>query len=417
MKSGNEIHRPRPVERNQRDDVLEPIGARPLDEITHAARLELEHGGRIAARKQPVGGSIVQWNRVQVEVRIRGIADTARRERAHALHRPIEDRERREAEEVELDEADLLDVVLVELRNHRVRSLRGIHRAEIGQLAGSDEHASRMHADVARQPFELFGEREQIGDLLLVALALGELRLHLARHLQRDGLARLERDQLRELIAEVVTEIEYAPHVAHHRARGHRAERRDLRHALRAVLLAHIFDDPVAACLAEVDVEIRHRNALRIEEALEQQVVAQRIEVRDAEAVRNQRPGAGTASRSDRNAVRLRPVDEVRDDQEIPREAHLDDHVDFEFEPLAIALLDAGALGRIGKERVHPRFEALERTRMEVVLERQSLRRGKLRQAALAELDRQVAALGDFHAVGERPRRIGRTAPPSRLVS
>jgi hypothetical protein len=61
-----------------------------------------------------------------------------------------------------------------------------------------------------------------------------------------------------------------------------------------AVFLAHVLDDPPAVVLAEVDVEVGHRHPLRVEEALEQQRVAQRIEVGDAERVGDQRTGART---------------------------------------------------------------------------------------------------------------------------
>ena len=54
----------------------------------------------------------------------------------------------------------------------------------------------------------------------------------------------------------------------------------------RAVFAAHIVDHRVAALLAEVDVEVGHRHALGVEEALEQQVEADRIEIGDG-----QRPG------------------------------------------------------------------------------------------------------------------------------
>ena len=47
-------------------------------------------------------------------------------------------------------------------------------------------------------------------------------------------------------------------------------------------LLLDVLDDLVAPVHAEVDVEVRHRHALGVQEALEQQVVRDRIEVGDA---------------------------------------------------------------------------------------------------------------------------------------
>ena len=130
--------------------------------------------------------------------------------------RPVEDRERRQAQEVELDEADRLDVVLVELRKDRLRAGLHVQRAEVGELAGRDQHAARMHADVARQAFQLLGQFEELPHFLLRGLALDEQRLGLARvddvglavlaacgrRLQHDELAGLERDQLGDAVDE-----------------------------------------------------------------------------------------------------------------------------------------------------------------------------------------------------------------------
>jgi hypothetical protein len=113
-----------------------------------------------------------------------------------------------------------------------------------------------VHADVAHQAFELPAELEQLANFVFLLFALGEERLHLARVLERDRLARLHRDQLGDLVAEVVAQIEHPAAVPDHRARGHRAERGDLRDARFAVLPAHVLDHPIAPVLAEVDVEV-----------------------------------------------------------------------------------------------------------------------------------------------------------------
>jgi hypothetical protein len=81
--------------------------------------------------------------------------------------------------------------------------------------------------------------------------------------------------------------------------------------------LLHVADHLVAPVLAEVDVEVRHRHAFGVQEALEQQREAQRVEVGDGQRPGHQRPGARAAARPDRNAMRLRPLDEVGNDQEV----------------------------------------------------------------------------------------------------
>ncbi len=100
----------------------------------------------------------------------------------------------------------------------------------------------------------------------------------------------------------------------------------------------HVADHLAAAGFAEVDVEVRHRDAFGIEEALEQQAELQRIEVGDGQRPGDHRARARAATRADRNVLRLRPLDEVGDDQEVAGEAHPDDDVELELEPLDIGL-------------------------------------------------------------------------------
>src|SRR3569832_2297452 len=57
--------------------------------------------------------------------------------------------------------------------------------------------------------------------------------------------------------------------VAHHRLGRHRAVGDDLRHALAAIALHYVIDHAVAAFHAEVDVEVGHGDALRVQESLE----------------------------------------------------------------------------------------------------------------------------------------------------
>ena len=90
------------------------------------------------------------------------------------------------------------------------------------------------------------------------------------------------------------------PDVAHDRLRLHRPERDDLRDVLAAVLPRDVLDDFAAAPLAEVDVDVGQRHALGVEEALEDEVEVERIDVGDPQAVRDE------AARR-RSAARARP--------------------------------------------------------------------------------------------------------------
>jgi hypothetical protein len=66
-----------------------------------------------------------------------------------------------------------------------------------------------------------------------------------------------------------------------------RSERDDLRDFVFAVFIGDILHHFVAALVREVDVDVGSTHAIRVEEALEQQAIRQRVEVRDAQHVRN----------------------------------------------------------------------------------------------------------------------------------
>ena len=84
-------------------------------------------------------------------------------------------------------------------------------------------------------------------------------------------MGRILRHELGELVDLAERHFEHPADVAQDAARQERAEGDDLRDAVGAIALAHIADHFVAAVLAEVDVEIGHRDALGIEEPLEQE--------------------------------------------------------------------------------------------------------------------------------------------------
>src|SRR5690606_7330078 len=127
-------------------------------------------------------------------------------------------------------------------------------------------------------------------------------------------------------------------HVTHHRLCRHGTEGDDLGYRVAPVGLGHVFDDPIAAFHAEVDIEVGHGYPFRIEEAFEQQVVLQRVQVGDQVHVGDQRSSPGTTAGADRHAVVLGPLDEVHHDQEVTGKAHLDDDIQLELEPVQIDL-------------------------------------------------------------------------------
>ena len=190
----------------------------------------------------------------------------------------------------------------------------------------------RVVADDALEPLGDVDDPLRLG---VGVVGLAELLPRLHALLER-GAAAHDRlgDLLGELVALHVRVAEHAGGVAGRGARRHLAEGDDLRHRLAPVLLGDVADHALAAADREVDVDVRHRLARRVQEPLEQQVVLDRVEVGDVQRVGDDRAGRRAAARADGDAAVLRELDEVPDDQEVGLEAHVADHAELELEAL-----------------------------------------------------------------------------------
>ncbi len=275
-----------------------------------------------------------------------------------------------------------------------------------------------MRRSIGIETFDPLGDGEHFGDPR-VGLG-GLLQPRLVRHglFQTDRMGRVLRHEFGEPVDLAERHFQHSPDVAHDAARQEGAEGDDLRHPVGAVALAHIGDHLVAPVLAEVDVKVRHRHALGVEEALEQQSEAHRVEIGDGERPRGERTCARAPARSDWNAMRLRPFDEVGDDEEIAGELHLDDDVELEGEPALI--VPAGVAGREAV-RLQPRPEAFASLAAQflILVDRNAAGNGKARQDGLARQRPKAAAHRNFDAglrrlgeVGEQRRHLGAGLEP-----
>src|SRR5213075_511852 len=87
------------------------------------------------------------------------------------------------------------------------------------------------------------------------------------------------------------------------------------------------------AVLAKIDVDIRRRNALGIQEPLEDQTELERIDIGNAQDKGDERSGRRTTTGAHRNSALLREMNEVPDDQKITDEPGPLENIDFIIEP------------------------------------------------------------------------------------
>jgi hypothetical protein len=137
-----------------------------------------------------------------------------------------------------------------------------IERGEVLEHRRRDHDAAGVLAGIARQSFKRTGEIEQRADLLVGVAQLAQLRLLLERRIEGD--VELEGHELGDAVHPSIAVTEHAPRVAHHRLGRHGAVGDDLRDTVAPVLLGDVVDDTIAAVHAEVDVEVRHRDAFGV---------------------------------------------------------------------------------------------------------------------------------------------------------
>jgi len=172
----------------------------------------------------------------------------------------------------------------------------------------------------------------------------------------------------------------------------------DLADPFPAVFVDYVVDYLFAAVLAEVHVDIRHGDTFRVEETLEQQVVGEGVQIGDADGVGHQRTGGRAPARSNRDTLVFGPVDEVGHDQEVGREFHLPNTLQFYVQTVEIGLLALQRhVGILGQDGVHPVFQPLNGQCFQHVVVILAGRRVEMGEVVITRIQRQlqVATVGN----------------------
>ncbi|OPY93379.1 MAG: hypothetical protein A4E73_00175 [Syntrophaceae bacterium PtaU1.Bin231] len=386
---GHHVHRSRPIQRDEGDDVFDAVRLHADEDVLHAGTLQLEHPVGIPFHEQLIGLAVIERQRIHVERIPAPLADE--------LQRILDDRERLQTEEIEFCQADGRNVVHGELR----------HDVVLGRTQGDPfdkghvryHHAGRVCGCMAVQAFQGTGQIQQFLDLGVLLLFFRQSRLGLDGVLQRD--VEDIGDHLGDRVDFTVGNVHRPADVANDRLGLHLPERDDLGHVIRTVFLRHVPDDLVPSFLAEIDVDIGHADAARIEEAFEKQPVTNRIDVGDPQGICDQAARRGSAPRTDRNLPVLCVVDEIRNDQKIPGESHGTDHLQFLMEPFFVLLLHRTVVvsGSALQDDRQQTFKTLPCSLPQDFIEALVGAHLEPRQIEFPELQRQVAALGDLHRV------------------
>ncbi len=254
------VHRARSIERDHRDNILEPGRLQLAQGIAHARTLKLEHPCRIAPRHQLIGRLVIKLELVEFDGNIA---------LGHQVERSLEDGQRGQAEEVELDQPGGFHVLHVELRHPHIRARVTIERYQLIERSITDHDTGSVGRGVAVQPLELQGDVEQPGNGRLFPAHFPQGRFTVNGFLQGYRIGRIVRDQFGNPVNLPVRHLQDAANITHHHPGLKLTEGDNLRDPVIAVFLAHIIDHLIPAMLTEIDVEIGHGYPFGIEEALE----------------------------------------------------------------------------------------------------------------------------------------------------
>ena len=177
-----------------------------------------------------------------------------------------------------------------------------------------------MGRGVARQPFQRHRDIEHLAGGRVVVIQTLQFLTHRQRVLQRDVQHR--RHQFGNAVDFAERYAQRPSDITDRSAGRHGSERDDLRHMVAAIAGRDIFDDFAAPHIAKIDIDIRHRHPLGIEEPFKQQTIFQRVDVGDFQQIGDDAAGSRTPARSHRNFRFTGELDEVPDNQKVAGEAH-----------------------------------------------------------------------------------------------
>ena len=269
------IQRARPVEGQDRGDVLQRRRFEIAHDLPHAGGLQLEDSLEITASQQLVGLGIIGRKLVGIgAIPMLG---------ANQLEGFLDHGQVLEAEEIHLQQPHGFHVFHEVLGDH-LPVVVALQRHQFIEGIGRNHHTSGVHTKGFVGALDPAGHVNPALDLGIAFVFLTEFGLGgvLRNHLRQfGGLTAHHRNQLGQSVGIAVGNIEHPRHILQHGLGGHAVEGDDLRHLVIAVALGDVVDHLATPSDAEIGVDIRHRFALWVEEALKQQSIADWIDVRN----------------------------------------------------------------------------------------------------------------------------------------
>ena len=209
----------------------------------------------------------------------------------------------------------------VVLRCEQIVVRRRHHRNGFDERVAGNERAAGVNAGLANGAVESFRKIEGADDERVVGVFFFP-KLRAFRHCRIHCDFRLRGNEFREAICFRERQIQHACDVFNRHARSHTPESYNVRDVILPVFLRNPFENFAAPFVVEVNIDIGHRNTIRIQKALEKQIVFHRVYPGDSEAIGDNASGGAPAPGADENAHFACCGDKILNNEKVAREAH-----------------------------------------------------------------------------------------------
>ena len=335
------LHRAGAVQADGGDDVLEAVGLHGSEHSPHAGRFHLEHTGHVAAAEEGKRLRVVDRNRRQVELDAVPRFDSAQARRITVRV----DSPRKSTLSSPIDSRISISYWVTTLAFAVLG--RTVQRSVLDQRPIGDDNAGSMCAGMASQSLEVHRCVDQPPNVVGSGIRILQVDRLLKRVADLD--LRPGGDQPGDAIDFRQRDIHCPADVADGGARTQRSKGYDLGHIALAVFFDNIVDELVALVVRVVQVNVRHAHATRVQEALEEQVIGQWVQVGDARSVGDKAAGTRSADVPP-YIVAAGELAQVPHDQEIRVETHVMDDLDS----CSLRAWTSGSVARLPKRASRP---------------------------------------------------------------
>src|SRR5205085_7562342 len=313
---------------------------------------------------------------------------------AAKLKRVLHYRHHAETEQVDFYDAEIFAVVLVPLRHDAARHRCVFQWHERAQFSLANDHATRVLAEMPRQTVDRLIQRDERGHSRMRLRQTGLLDLGA----QVEGVREIAAgEQVREPVEDVRRKIQRFADLARGAAAAIRDDVRGHGSAVFAVTPVNFLDHALAPIAAgQIEIDVRPAFPAIAQEPLEDEIVADGIDRRNAEAITN-RAVRRAAAALDHDVVFPAEIDDVPDDQEIAREPEPGDETEFFFQ----FSFHRGADGAVTLLRAEKGDGAEKRIHVVAV------GNGKRREFVADVFERELEAIGETGRVFDGVESVG----------